>query len=415
MGNSGKILSLTFVLVFLMSLVILQPITVKAQTKTIIVPDDYQTIQAAIDFASAGDIILVRKGTYSVDTIEINKSLSIIGEDSNETIIEGNPQSHFAYNYWDTVYIQSSKVLISNFTFIHCVNAITVDEDSNTSNIQIIGNKFLGNPTGINAHGINGLIVSNNYFSNNKARASTQVIIDCSNSVISHNLFTGNLKSIAIYAQNITVYGNQIFNNTFGIELDSTSHINIFGNNITDNIGYDGDFKDYGYGIEFNNNCNDTVVHDNNIRQNTNGINLRSFLMDFPNRTGELPFQGSNNVIQNNNFIDNSKNANVEHEWSIANSTYLIDYTIGTAIVSWDNGTVGNYWSDYNGNGSYVIDKNNVDHYPLTQQIVVNTTSPTPSVPEFSLLIILPLFLVILSIVVLIRKSKYLDLSQNNY
>ncbi len=38
------------------------------------------------------------------------------------------------------------------------------------------------------------------------------------------------------------------------------------------------------------------------------------------------------------------------------------------SVVSnfWDNGTVGNYWSDYHGQGAYVIDQNNIDFRPLT-------------------------------------------------
>ncbi len=52
---------------------------------------------------------------------------------------------------------------------------------------------------------------------------------------------------------------------------------------------------------------------------------------------------------------------------------------------------------------------------PLASYNTTPLPSPTPSVPEFSWLIILQLFLAILSIVVLIRKSKYLGLSQNNY
>ena len=59
---------------------------------------------------------------------------------------------------------------------------------------------------------------------------------------------------------------------------------------------------------------------------------------------------------------------------------YQTAYTNGTGIVSWDNGAVGNFWNDYNGNGSYVIDENNVDHYPLPQQ--VNIPVPTPNMPS---------------------------------
>ena len=63
MDNLSKTLSLVFMLVFLTSLVTFQTATVKAQTKTITVPDDYLTIQAAIGNASAGDTVFVKKGT----------------------------------------------------------------------------------------------------------------------------------------------------------------------------------------------------------------------------------------------------------------------------------------------------------------------------------------------------------------
>ena len=43
----------------------------------------------------------------------------------------------------------------------------------------------------------------------------------------------------------------------------------------------------------------------------------------------------------------------------------------------WDNGTQGNYWSDYQGQGTYVIDQNNIDHHPLTQQVNNSSIAPT--------------------------------------
>ena len=59
---------------------------------TIYVPDDYPTIQQAIDAASKGDTIFVRSGTY-IENIVIGaykEEIKLIGEDKETTIIDGN-------------------------------------------------------------------------------------------------------------------------------------------------------------------------------------------------------------------------------------------------------------------------------------------------------------------------------------
>jgi pectin methylesterase-like acyl-CoA thioesterase len=80
--------TLAIALIILIPLVLV-PTGVKAQTKTIIVPDDYSTITAAIANATDGDTIFVKKGTYEIaeNSITINKTLSIIGEDQTDTKI----------------------------------------------------------------------------------------------------------------------------------------------------------------------------------------------------------------------------------------------------------------------------------------------------------------------------------------
>jgi len=87
----------------------------------------------------------------------------------------------------------------------------------------------------------------------------------------------------------------------------------------------------------------------------------------------------TDNVFYSNSFIDNDQNV------QITSTNY-------TEV--WDNGTVGNYWSNYNGTDSngdgigdtpYVIDENNQDIYPLMNPVDVTT------IPEFPSWIILPL------------------------
>ena len=86
----SKALALALVLVFLTASSIITFLPVKAETKTIIVPDDYPTIASAIGNATNGDTIFVKEGEYDGpinQTLIIDKSLWIIGENAKKTVI----------------------------------------------------------------------------------------------------------------------------------------------------------------------------------------------------------------------------------------------------------------------------------------------------------------------------------------
>lgn len=116
----------------------------------------------------------------------------------------------------------------------------------------------------------------------------------------------------------------------------------------------------------------------NNITHNDCGIRLD---------------QSSHNKIYHNNIVDNSQQVNI---------------TTPGYGNSWDDGypSGGNYWSDYTGldasgdgigDTPYVIDANNMDHYPLI----------TSYIPEFPIFFILPLFMMatLLAVKVYTRKK----------
>ena len=73
MAQSGLwkvVLTITVVVLFFAAF------TAVVNAATIYVPDDYGTIQDAVDNATAGDTIIVRDGTYT-ENVHVNKSLTM--------------------------------------------------------------------------------------------------------------------------------------------------------------------------------------------------------------------------------------------------------------------------------------------------------------------------------------------------
>ena len=166
MGSSRRAFALLFVILFVTSLVLLPPAQVKAQPKILVVPDDYSTINAAIDSAANGDIIQVKAGAYEENAINTNKSLSIIGEGSQDTIINLNSPSHDeaidVLGDKITFYDPALTVNSDNFT----ISGLTIN--SNGGSISLNGNRIQISSNKITAFFVdsgNYQYVSNNSFS----------------------------------------------------------------------------------------------------------------------------------------------------------------------------------------------------------------------------------------------------------
>jgi nitrous oxidase accessory protein NosD len=88
--STRKLLLLLFSILFAIGLILtLVVVYYTSQSKIIQVKRDFETIQEAINNANAGDTIYVSAGIY-YEHIIINKTVSLIGENNNSTIIDGS-------------------------------------------------------------------------------------------------------------------------------------------------------------------------------------------------------------------------------------------------------------------------------------------------------------------------------------
>jgi len=244
--------------------------------------DNYSRIQDAIDDASNGDTVFVYAySSLYYENVFVDKSINLIGEDRNTTIIDGNGMG-------DVVYISADGVNISEFTIQNsgsiCYNAgihITSDDNKVTGNIFTINNEI-----GVWLDNSNNNIVTNNVINSNGLDG---IWLDFSNdNIISKNTISSNsFDGIVLYdANNNIVSDNKIsFNNEKGVVIYNPSHNNIIVNNII-------------------------------LSNNKDGIYINS----------------SNNYIYHNNFINNLQNANDEggNIWDNgypSSGNYWSDYT----------------------------------------------------------------------------------------
>lgn len=192
----------------------------------------------------------------------------------------------------------------------------------------------------------NNLVIANNILNNGTG-------IDCSGggNLIANNTINFG-RGIGCGGDGNTVSGNRLANCNYtfvennpppyGISITGSSNI-IFGNTISETKG---DAIHLIVGVSKN------VIAGNQIIGNRVGVHT-IYMMSQGGAEG--------NLIYNNNFIGNTQN--------VYNEAVV---TTAVSVNFWDNGKEGNYWSDYNGQGTYVIDKSNVDNHPLTSPVDIS-------------------------------------------
>jgi nitrous oxidase accessory protein len=227
-------------------------------------PDNYTSIQSAINDANPGDTVFVYDDSSPyVENIVVDTSIYLLGEEKNTTIIDGATNGN-------VVNISADNVSILGFTIRNCSKGAGICIYSNNS---IIG----GNIVSYNMIGIETYYVVDSY--------DPTVILSCGYNTITNNLIIGNeYLGIGLNGKNNTVNGNIISQTQYVIMLTFAVANNLSNNFISEN--------EYGIFIvaSYSN-----VIYRNNISKNE--------------KLGVSIFCTSLDKILQNNFIKNGQNA----------------------------------------------------------------------------------------------------------
>jgi parallel beta-helix repeat protein len=303
-----------------------------------------------------------------------NYYYGIVLEDSSNSIISGNTVTdsfcgvfldHSSFNdtisgntitfLWRDIWLNSSSnnVVSGNDITPSQGWGVTLDDSSNNT---IRANNITGEYAVRLEHSSNNTISANNmrqydgyggiYLIDSSNNSVTEndirdysygvTISSSSKNDIRENNITENYCSVQVATSNDNnIIGNSITSsNWYSIFLDSSSTNNISGNSVTSSNLYGIVLDSFSYG--------NSITANNVTASRSYGIVLAF---------------SSYNYIYRNNFVNNSLQV-----LSVASTNY------------WDDGTRGNYWSNYNGTDAnhdgigdtpYVIDSDNIDHYPL--------------------------------------------------
>jgi parallel beta-helix repeat protein len=176
---------------------------------------------------------------------------------------------------------------------------------------------------------------------------------------------------IQIYgSEHNTVYWNNLLNSNYGIRVGDIDPYESESNDI-----YQNNITDIGVGLSFNYGSKNNI-YANSITDCRTGISLtysnnnRILENQIKNCGTSVNIYVSNsNKFYGNNFINNSQHVFESHYHFLEPFTHF--YSINNR---WDNGTTGNYWSNYTGTDAdsdgigdiaYHIYENYTDHHPL--------------------------------------------------
>ncbi len=341
---------------------------------------EISTIKKAVEIAMDGDKIFIKKGVYKENDIEVNKAITIFGEEG--TVIDGT-------NKGSILHITSSDFVIRNIKIVNVVVSYTKDYAAikvvrsknfkienvvldevffgilieKSHNGKILNNKVsstakdeANSGNGIHIwHSSNMEVVGNEVFGMRDGIYFEFVTESKIHNNLSHNNIRYGLHFM--FSNNDTYYNNEFKNNGAGVAVMFSKFITMYQNKFTHNWG------SASYGLLLKE-IYDTQIYNNTFEENTIGIKGEGCTrINYKNNTfirngWAIKIAGAcyTNIFEQNDFMHNS-----------------LDLSYNTKVN--DNKFENNYWSEYTG---YDLDKNGIGDIPYRPvklfSYIVNTT-----------------------------------------
>jgi nitrous oxidase accessory protein len=386
---------LTCVLLFTTLIMLFYAVPVSAGTLR--VPEDYSTIQAAIDASKRGDVIQVSAGIY-YEHVVINEEIKLMGANKETTIIDGN-------HVGNVVHVQVSAVTVTGFTVRNGNNGIRVM--GTIGSVNVTGNIIRNNRYGISLIGDDVTSTTDNIIVGNTFQNNSNVSISISfgqSNTISQNDISGSAYGMKLaVTDTTTISDNLLTSNSYGIYVSySTS------NNIINNIGIDNSFGIYAvysdnilirdnrvngstYGIQLYGSYSSTILY-NDVSDNpafsiylvySNTSSVTNNTMS-RNDWGLTLYDATSNTIEGNTISYNT--FGITTNYSPSNTIYHNNFNSNVDQITrdlastntWSHDGQGNHWSDYqgvddgsggrvagDGIGDTLIPHLGADYYPL--------------------------------------------------
>ncbi|MBA7651878.1 hypothetical protein ES703_59707 [subsurface metagenome] len=360
--SKAKVFSFSLPLLFVLASMAI------AGAGTIYVPDDYSSIQEAVDAASSGDTVVIRDGIYT-ENVNIKKDhLTLRSEHGAErTVVEA------ANTADETFQVTADYVTVQGFTVRLGSAGIFLN---GADYCNIFGNIIFSN----SRRGIHLFRSSHNNLTENNASSNSRdgIYLEYSsnNNTLEGNTVSGNSET-GIYlleSSNNTLTENTTPNNDYGIYLRCSPH-----NNLTENTASNNSRDGIHLFRSSHNNLTENTASNNSrdgiyLEYSSNENTLKRNTVSGNSQYGIYLKYSSNNRIYFNSFTGNSESVSSIDSTNTWTSSIKVTYAYhGSTYANY----LGNYWADYTGedadddgigDGPYTINSDQ-DDYPLMEAL----------------------------------------------